>query len=1237
MLLSSDVALQIGQQQSMFAMQGQHADMVTDSIRRSNDPQYGSPALGGKAFNAIGAIGAPLGGLALGLAGMDPASLGMRAFGASRAVGMGFGAAAGAGLGAFGVGTAGMMAASYFANQIQQGGAQQQQFTMGMQRSFNFMTPTGQGFNNSQLGAMGGQLRQMSGQIGPHGQMTGFDELSSLAQNMGKMGLTSGTQDVTSFTTNFRKMLQTVKHIATELGGSLQEAQQVMAGMRNSGVFRNADQGRMASEIRNFSIGGNVSTGDLTQAAGFGSQISRAIGGRGAAGAFAGVRTRGEVGLAVQSGVLNDEDIYNATGMRGAEGQQAYAAAQMQGAAAWLRGGRGRRFVASLAGADGQLDANSVRDWQNGNMGTGRTMANAHRNLDGVGRADFIRNEGRLRGEALAAFGGNLPAMALQQWAESKGVDIHNMDDRSMLFAQRQLGMDRDMVDNAVKMLDGMPAMMRQQRFAARSDSMRTELAAHKRTSGLEGAKRKMEAAREHVQNKLQGTGQQLYTDLVNGIDSWLQEQSGHIAQQATQEIDRAYEGLTKGQGGSLAKTLFGTGGGTKSVVPGVMGTNRSVGTTGGMTVDLFNKGSLFGTSMNDKMKAAGYNLGDPTSTRLLQDAIKGATAFSQGAQMGNDTAATELGGKYAGLLSRLYGGELGETKGAARYDALRAALEKEQKGGSKDAGDLLKELSGRAALTDVKGNRQQANRLASLEAGAGIDADRRIGANSALPAGTNLIGSGMTDAERVRHYGGGGGSYLDALGEGAAAAAGLSADGGLLKRLGSWEGTAKKALSAIGIITTGGIANMAVGAATTFAGTMKAADKNRAADAEGQRLISLKGLQESEGILEGRDMTGAIKDRMSGLDTHSAEYSVAQKALKLNELTMRAKAGEKIDWKTKENDDLHNMARRMGDALEGQRMVNRKAAAAMGRMDSEKQLGGLANLGIVDAEGNISDSFSAKLSDSQHDIVRRHMDVLKHQRKGGAEEKDMNKLNDLGRIDQRGILGASDQELRGLQDVFSKSGDFGMASLYGQALSDKKSADRAVALGNVGVASALGIKLTRKQMYDLQNMKAGDAGIAHALGQGLGVDMGASEEKRGKIDKDLADLEAAHEAAAGTDSLSDYQDKKRMLEKQKAASVGDERLAGMIKDVANAKDPAERSRKLRELQQDPEYQKKQEENQKKRQEQDPTVSHLSKIAEATMEMKKALVDLPANLAKVMPGGDAPGSHTPAGPGAPKK
>src|SRR5690606_5011736 len=105
----------------------------------------------------------------------------------------------------------------------------------------------------------------------------------------------------------------------------------------------------------------------------------------GRAGAMGGMQAISQVGIAQRAGVMSEEDIYNVTGLTGAEGRQAMATRMMQTSANFLRGGLGRRFLASMAGKDGTLDEESVDAYMHGGaVGTGGTMNMAHKNLSKV-------------------------------------------------------------------------------------------------------------------------------------------------------------------------------------------------------------------------------------------------------------------------------------------------------------------------------------------------------------------------------------------------------------------------------------------------------------------------------------------------------------------------------------------------------------------------------------------------------------------------------------------------------------------------------------------------------------------------------------------------------------------------------------------------------------------------------------------------------------------------------------
>jgi len=394
--------------------QSQYSSFIGGMSGLQGSPGVQADQIAGGLMNRVSAIGAPLASLGVGLMGLDPMSIGIKAGMGAYASGAGLAGAGVLGLGAAGAVAVPMAVAGYAANQMWTGAQQQQAFNQNMRGAFSFMTPGGQGFTGQQLGQINQGLFSMAGQHGPGGDMLGVRELQGLAVNMGRMGMAgTGAQDVSQFSQKFREMVNTLKVVAKEMGTSMQAAQEFVVAMRSSGIFNSGDQRRLATEIRQFAQAGNMATSELTAAANIGAQVSRAIGGRGGQGAFAGIRTIGTIGAAMQAGVLSDEDLYNATGLTGAEGRQALAARQLEQSGNFLRTGRGRMFLASVAGQNGQLDPSSVQDWLSGGMGIGDTRASARRNLSAVGRAGFLRNEGRLRGAALEQFGGMLPSMAL--------------------------------------------------------------------------------------------------------------------------------------------------------------------------------------------------------------------------------------------------------------------------------------------------------------------------------------------------------------------------------------------------------------------------------------------------------------------------------------------------------------------------------------------------------------------------------------------------------------------------------------------------------------------------------------------------------------------------------------------------------------------------------------------------------------------------------------------------------
>lgn len=515
-----------------------------------------SEGLAAKVMNSSSAIGAPAAMLGLGLMGMDPLSMGMRAgFGAS-AAGFGAGGAAMAGMAAGGGMALGLGAIGYMGNQVMQGMQQGQQFNNAMRSGYSFFNPAGQhgrGFGDADIRAIGGNMRNMAGEGGLFELGPSFNELGRLASNMGRMGLADGVRNAKEFTEKFREMMKSVKTIAEDMGTTLEEAQKMMASMKGSGVFKN--QSQVGSAIRSASVAGGLATTEVTGMMNVGSQISRMFGGTGRQGAMGGIKAIEQVGMAVQTGALTEEDIYQSTGLTGAEGRQALAQQQMMQTGSFLKSSKGRWLLASLAGKDGKLDQGSVNDFLTGGMSVSDTRGAAYRNLRGVGRANFIRNEGRLRGAVMEEFGGLAPAMAMMGWAQGKGIDIHSMGDREMLFMQRQLGMGRDEMDSMMKMVRKMPELLQHRRESMQEDMGAREHGLRAQNSGIEGVKRKLEAARDKVNNEMQKAGQDILNVATDKVAEWGNRLAGTYEEHIIQGVREAHKvAMMGGREGAAAR-----------------------------------------------------------------------------------------------------------------------------------------------------------------------------------------------------------------------------------------------------------------------------------------------------------------------------------------------------------------------------------------------------------------------------------------------------------------------------------------------------------------------------------------------------------------------------------------------------------------------------------------------------------------------------------------------------------
>lgn len=629
------------------AFQGQSMNQMAYSGMIAQQSPYSGERMAGSTMNTLGALASPvaMGGMAL--AGLDPISMGIR--GGMAGAGMGTAGMAAGAIGGAAMVAAPLMAAQYMGGQFMQGAQQHQQLGGQLRSSFGFQNQFGgNGFTGGQVGQIGSAMRGMVGEQGPGGEMVSFDELGRLASNMGRMGMGQGVRNAKDFTDKFKTMVKSLKEIASEMGTSLEEAQKMMAGMKQSGVFGNANQVAMSRQIRIGAQAGGLATSELTGMASVGSQISRMVGGRGAAGAAGGVETITNIGVAQQMGILSEEDIYNQTGEVGAMGRRSMAVGGMERAARFYKSGMGRRMLAAMAGKNGQLDESDAEEIAEGGVSVNRTRQMWKENLAGVGQANFIRNEGKLRGEALKRFGALGPAMWMKSLMEQKGIDVNEDNDRAMLFLQRRMKMGVDEASNELKMIQNLPAILKERKVVGQEESMAQRMKARQQTTGIEGLKRKLDRAVTEVNGDIQQAGAGFMQNLENefeGMVNWLTEtRVKEFRRDVVRALDRGRGGGSSGNA-AMAQT-FGVGGGVASNLRQVAGKvgggdvafnlselqeNSRVGR--GIVSKAMGMGGGFVNEFNrvdrERLSKSGYSVGENLDKAGIQARLKEIQSFA--------------------------------------------------------------------------------------------------------------------------------------------------------------------------------------------------------------------------------------------------------------------------------------------------------------------------------------------------------------------------------------------------------------------------------------------------------------------------------------------------------------------------------------------------------------------------------------------------------------------------------
>jgi hypothetical protein len=623
--------------------------------------------------------------------------------------------------------------------QMSYGVQQQQMMDASMRQAFRHQNQFGgAGFTPTQLGGMQRDMMQMSMQRGPSGEQVTFEELGRLASNMGRMGMSESVRSVKDFNEKFREMLKTVKQVATDLGTSLEEAQKMMTSMKGSGVFGMGTQQMVLKGMSSgaFAGGQHMSMGELSSAALMGSQISRSIGGKGIHGEMAGVETMTQIGVMRNMGIIGEQDVYNATGMSGAEGRMALAQQDMERDARFLKSTHGRYFLASMMGKGGNLDQGNIQAMLSGGMSAsdvyGRGRQNVNKNVYG-----FLGREGELRGQALAAGGGNIEASFYATELSKRGFDINDTDGRGGLALQYIGKMNREEADYMMKKIRNLGRMQTFREEQAGEQQYLKDVETQERKASPEDLMKDIDMARQRVNNELRSFGADLYKTWSAQVDGAIKKMSGEYERRINRNLAGTIRALERGGAGAQSAMVrdLGIGGGYHSEMAfrgAQEQADKLYGAAGGNEVDR----AIFGKYSD--LKAAGIDLSSVSSMEDLQRARSEASRVAAAAAGGGDRGAR--------MMTRAGGGAL---RGSLREQLALRGIEGTGSEFLQNFGSMLggvrggDELSAKySAITDDAERASFMRGVLNASGNEGLYRDRIKGPGMMFGGGTSRFGS---------------------------------------------------------------------------------------------------------------------------------------------------------------------------------------------------------------------------------------------------------------------------------------------------------------------------------------------------------------------------------------------------------------------------------------------------------------------------------------------------------------
>lgn len=341
----------------------------------------------------------------------DPFSVAQVGYNAARAANMSRLAAGYAGLGvgaaaAVPIGLASQALESYVGGMTKQAGTStmlEQNF-----QQFNPRARGGKGFTRDDAETIGAAIRSIANL--PE-MLTSVEELNAMVPKLKQMGVFSGIKDSKEMSRVMKESFVTMREISKLIGTTMEEATKFFEESRSVGMLGRTDQLRNLMAVNYTAANVGADRGQIVASQQQGAQLSRAMGGRSAAGAMMATSTVNALQGAMEQGGLREGLLLDYTGQEGPQGILSAANRLNQAMSQSLMSEDFAPGTAMLYGAmkrnkDGSvtLDADIIRRMKNGQV-TPQEIIRRGQSKSNEDKLAFKNRRGELVPQFIAAAG----------------------------------------------------------------------------------------------------------------------------------------------------------------------------------------------------------------------------------------------------------------------------------------------------------------------------------------------------------------------------------------------------------------------------------------------------------------------------------------------------------------------------------------------------------------------------------------------------------------------------------------------------------------------------------------------------------------------------------------------------------------------------------------------------------------------------------------------------------------